>query len=194
MGFLSSAYYMSRMARQYFPALQKVTDKLMDRYVSSIEPEEWTDKVATVDTDSMNYKEKQESRELAIQTADLITGQCDNLAQAIQTDPVTWGAYLQEKGMDEEKLAEIQQKVDENGSVPPFELVKLAIGGSSSNEAEKEPKEPEIDNDKDSPEKDVEEMADTKDATDLDKRSAEREAELGDMEEGGNEANFGYEV
>ena len=129
-GLIQSAMRTVRVAEYYFPSIKKLSDKLMNAYTNTITPETWTEKVADVDTSDMSYADKLEARKLAEQYAGLATGQCDNLAQAIQDDPASWGKYLQEKGVDGEKLSEIEAKVQQEGQIPPLELVKLTLDGT----------------------------------------------------------------
>lgn len=140
-GLIQGAMRTVRMAEYYLPSIKKLSDKLMNAYTNTITPETWTEKVADVDTSDMSYAEKVEARQLAQQYADLATGQCDNLAQAIQEDPASWGKYLQEKGVDSEKLTEIETKVQEEGQIPPLELVKLTMDGTPIDDAKEAAKE-----------------------------------------------------
>lgn len=135
MGLLSNLFSTIRMVEYYAPSIKKTVDKALNAYTNTISPETWTEKVADVDTSDMSYAEKLEAKQLAEQYAELAAGQCDNLKEAIANDPVSWGAYLQEKGVDSEKIEELETKVKEDGQIPPLELVQLTLDGTPIDDA-----------------------------------------------------------
>lgn len=155
-GSLMSMFNLATAGKRFYDANKEKIDKYLGPFIDSckeaatgvvvnyaekLPQDTWDNMVEKVDTSEMTVEEQQRAAELAQSFAGVIDSsdkvQMENMQASINENPEAWGQYLENKGITEETINDMQAKIDAGEDISNQDIYQVAVSGCASSVDEK---------------------------------------------------------